>query len=166
MFKLNEISLAIPRTLSTLPCVRVGLPPKGTSFRVHPELVLRNARVLYASGDPPRWYLLGTAVGDCAGSSAADLYVGIDSFGQLWVLVASLAGTTVVKTALEQAKTVWTRRIKGVGQVFEGNLEMGEVEPAWPDDLDLETLLNDGFGQAFYINDPQHPLIKPKTKTG
>ncbi len=98
---------------------------------------MRNARVLYVPGEQPRWYLLGTAVGDCAGSSAADLYVGIDSFGQLWVLVASLAGTTVVKTALEQAKTVWTRRIKGVGQVFEGDVDMGEVEPAWPEGLDL-----------------------------
>ena len=160
-FTLNDIAVVPQKEEPSQPKVWSGLPPKGTWFRVHPTAVFSNAKVLYTPGDR-RWYLLGNDLGDCAGNYGADLHVGVDSYGHPWVLVASHASSTDMRAVMEQAKTVWMRRAVGQVLVFEDNPAMRDIEPVWPEPLDLEALLNTAFGEEFYIHDRHHPLLKPR----
>ena len=152
MFSLNDI--AIGKASAT---VMTGLPPKACWFRTHPEHVLRNAKILYRKSN--EWYLLGHEVDQIAGGYIADLYLGIDIHGTLWILVATHAGGPVVRNGIELARTVWMKRAAGEPLAFEDSPVMEHRQPAWPEALDFEQLLNEAFADRF-INDPDHPLLR------
>ena len=155
MFNLSDIAVGTPTKVMS------GLPPKGNWFRVHPEYCFPNAKVLYVPGNTAGWYLLGNKLGDCAGNYLANLHLGIDAFGQLWILVATQANPDN-EAAMEQGKTTWIRRVAVNGTVYEDSQEMSSKNPAWPDNIDFNALLNAAFPEEKFIDDLNHRLLKPR----
>ena len=153
MFSLNDIAVGNNRAK-----VMAGLPPKASWFRTHPELVFRNAKVLFVP-KANEWWLLGQQAG-AAGGYVADLYLGTDTSATPWILVVTHASGPRVRDAIEKARTVWTKRVAGTGPelVFEDSPVMEHRAPVWPEE-DFTQLLNEAFAGRF-INDPDHPLLR------
>lgn len=153
MFALEDIADA---TVS----IPAGLPPRGQWFRAHPDCCVRNTKVLYRPGEKA-WYLLSKDLDiPC---SRADLHLGVNTEGELFILVAS---STEVRKAVEQAKTTWMRRSAGgTGQNFDDSPVMSERQPKWPEPLDFEQLLNGAFGRERYIDRADHPGLRPAAES-
>lgn len=146
MFSLEDIADA---TVS----IPAGLPPRGQWFRAHPDCCVRNTKVIYRPGEKA-WYLLSKDLDiPC---SRADLHLGVNTEGELFILVAS---STEVRKAVEQAKTTWMRRSAGTEQNFDDSPVMADRQPAWPEPLDFALLLNRGFAGR-YIDSMDHPVLR------
>ncbi len=142
----------------------VGLPPKGSMFRINPEQYVPDVSVLFKEH---KWYLLDNGLVDAlynevdfiSGIYQANLYQSTDPMGSNNIVVVNYSQTgTALFDAVDMAKEMWVERVQGSGVVFRPYPQMNKL-PVW--DSSFEDLLNLRLAQCGqFIDDIAHPYIE------
>jgi len=156
---INNISR--PKTLNY-----VGLPPKGSIFRINPEPghTATDVSVLF---NDHKWYLLDNELVDelyrnndfIPGIYQGCLYQSTDTQGSNNIVVINYSPTgTPLFDAVEMAKDIWVERMHGDGVNFKPYPHFNKP-PVW--DESFEDLLNLRLSQCNqFIDDVKHPCIE------
>ncbi len=143
----------------------VGLPPKGSLFRINPdpECYAPEVNVLCKEH---KWYLLANTLVDelykeadfISGIYQANLYQSTDLMGNNNIVVVNYSQSgTPLFDAVDLAKDIWMERLKVNGMKFKPAPQLTKP-PVWEDSfedlLNLRLLQNDQ-----YIDDMNHPYI-------
>lgn len=148
------------------PVSYVGLPPKGSLFRVNPdpECYAPDVTVLYKDY---KWYLLDNALVDelyekadfIPGIYQANLYQSADPMGSNNIVVVNYSQSgTALFDAVALAKDIWMERLKVDGMKFKPAPQLAKP-PVWEESFeDLLSLRLLQSGQ--YIDDMNHPYIE------